>query len=169
MDIVVINGGSSSGKSTIARALQDMMSTPWLVLSVDDLVDALPRRVIDFGDDGSVLLTDEFRAAEQAWNRGLAAIAAAGIGVIVDDVFLGGAASQDRLRAAFASLRVLWVGARCAPEVAEQRESMRGDRPAGMARSQAEVVHTGVAYDLEVDTERLSPIDCATVIASRLR
>jgi chloramphenicol 3-O phosphotransferase len=35
----------------------------------------------------------------------------------------------------------------------------------GMAASQADVVHQGVAYDLEVDTARAESMECARAIA----
>ncbi|NEE45547.1 chloramphenicol phosphotransferase, partial [Streptomyces sp. SID8455] len=72
----------------------------------------------------------------------------------VDEVFLSGAAGQRRWSERLGGLEVLWVGVRCEPEVAAGRETARGDRVAGMAASQAELVHRGVAYDLEVDTTR---------------
>jgi chloramphenicol 3-O phosphotransferase len=170
VDVVVLNGGSSSGKSTIARTLQRLLPPVWLCFSIDDLVDAMPPDdgSITFGADGWVGLGEHFPAAEQAWYRGLAAMAAAdGPGLLVDDVFLGGARSQQRVAAGLASLRVLWVGVRCDPDVAVERERARGDRPAGMARTQAEAVHIGVHYDLEVDSTSSSPADCAKLIAAR--
>ena len=45
-------------------------------------------------------------------------------------------------------------------------EAAREDRIAGMAASQATIVHEGVAYDLEVDTTSTAPIECARVIAA---
>jgi chloramphenicol 3-O phosphotransferase len=45
----------------------------------------------------------------------------------------------------------------------------RGDRVAGMAASQAEVVHQGVAYDLQVDTTRTEALECARAIAARVQ
>ena len=39
--VVVLNGGSSSGKTGIARCLQAILPQPWIGLGVDDLVDAL--------------------------------------------------------------------------------------------------------------------------------
>jgi chloramphenicol 3-O phosphotransferase len=60
---------------------------------------------------------------------------------------------------------VLWVGVRCAAAVAASREVARGNRVGGMALSQAEVVHHGVAYDLEVDTTHAEALDCAHQIA----
>jgi chloramphenicol 3-O phosphotransferase len=62
-------------------------------------------------------------------------------------------------------LRVLWVGVRCDGAVAAGREVARGDRVIGMAASQAEVVHRGMVYDLEVDTTRAESMECARAIA----
>ncbi len=38
-----------------------------------------------------------------------------------------------------------------------------------MAASQAEVVHRGVVYDLEVDTTHTESLDCARAIAARVK
>lgn len=167
----MLNGGSSSGKTGIARCLQAVLPDPWLRLSVDDLVDALPASGggISFGTDGSVVVDERFRALEAAWMAGLAAMARAGARLILDDVFLGGAESQARVRAALDGLAVLWVGVRCDAETAAGRELARADRTAGMAASQAEIVHRGVAYDLEVDTSHSESIDCARAIAAAVR
>ena len=82
--------------------------------------------------------------------------------------FLGGRSSQERLASALAGLPVVWIGVRCAPEVAEARERSRSDRVGGMARLQATRVHQGVAYDLIVDTTAASAADCARTVASHL-
>lgn len=172
--IIVLNGGSSSGKTGIARCLQAILPQPWIRLGVDDLLDALPSALMDsgsgvaFGAQGEVTLGDGFRAIEAAWMTGVAAMARAGARVIIDDVFLGGAASQERVRAHLGGLEVLWVGVRCAPEIAVGREIARGDRVSGMAASQAEMVHVGVTYDLEVDTGKTESLDCARAIAARV-
>ena len=173
--IIVLNGGSSSGKSTIVRRLQQVLPRPWLHLGVDELVAALPPALLDsddgieFGSAGQVRPGDGFRAAESAWLTGLAAMARSGAQLIVDDVFLEGALSQQRMRDHFEELVVLWVGVRCDPAVAVAREQARGDRTAGMAASQAEVVHHGVSYDFEVDTSRTTAENCARSIAERVR
>jgi chloramphenicol 3-O phosphotransferase len=174
--VVVLNGGSSSGKSSIARSLQDQLGSTWMTLGVDDLIRALPRgayptgdrRVIDVGRNGSVTVGEAFRQAEVAWYAGLAAIARSGTGLIVDEVFLGGRDSQDRLAVALSGLPVLWVGVHCTPAVAAARERDRPDRIAGMAEQQARLVHDGVRYDLIVDTTDTSAGKCAASIAARL-
>ena len=95
-------------------------------------------------------------------------MARAGAPIIVDEVFLGGAASQERWRKALADVGVLWVGVRCDSTVAAGRETARGDRVAGMAASQAEAVHHGVLYDMEVDTTHTESMECARAIAARV-
>ncbi len=171
--MIVLNGGSSSGKSGIARCLQAVLPDPWLALGADTLVQAMPASsqasAIEFAPDGEVIVKAEFRALEAAWIAGVAAMARAGARIIVDEVFLGGAASQQRWLTALDGLRVLWVGVRCASTVAAGRELARGDRIIGMAESQADVVHQGVVYDLAVDTTHTEALECALVIAARLR
>ena len=140
--VIVLNGGSSSGKSGIARCLQAILPEPWLSLGVDMLIEAMPvsaqtsASVIKFPRDGSVVIGPEFRALDEAWAAGVAAMARA--------------------------------GARCDGAVAAAREIARGDRPAGMAASQAGAVHHGVTYDFEVDTTHAEALDCARAIAVRL-
>lgn len=60
----------------------------------------------------------DFMELQTAWMEGVVAMARAGAGGIVDDVFLGGAGSQQRWRRHLGDLDVLWVGVRCESEVA---------------------------------------------------
>jgi chloramphenicol 3-O-phosphotransferase len=48
--VIVLNGGSSSGKTSIARCLQRLLGPTWMTLDVDDLIRALP------GGDGMARL-----------------------------------------------------------------------------------------------------------------
>jgi chloramphenicol 3-O phosphotransferase len=172
--VIVLNGGSSSGKSGIARCLQAVLPDPWLAIGVDTLVEAMPASLrttaagIEFAADGGVSVGPEFGKLQAAWMEGVVAMVRAGARVILDEVFLGGAASQQRWRKVLAGLDVLWVGVRCSGAVAAGREVARGDRVRGMAVSQAEIVHQGVEYDLEVDTTRTESLACARTIAVRV-
>ncbi|MEU3721712.1 chloramphenicol phosphotransferase CPT [Streptomyces sp. NPDC031705] len=173
-NVIVLNGGSSSGKSGIVRCLKAILPQPWINLGVDDLIDRLPPSLLDsgagvsFGEGGEVILGDDWRAMETAWTKGVAAMARAGARIVIDDVFLGGRTDQERLRGHLDGLDVLWVGVRCAPETAAAREIARGDRVPGMAALQAETVHKGVEYDVEVDTTRAESLDCARTIAGHV-
>ena len=152
-----------------------MLMTPWLLLGIDDLIRAMPDEGIEdgsllhIGESGQVEVGPGWRSLDASWYMGVAAIAASGTGVVVDEVFLDGGGGQERLRAAFGGLRVLWVGVKCHPAVARAREALRPDRVAGMAESQAATVHEGVVYDMVVDTSHTSSESCAVTIIEHLR
>jgi chloramphenicol 3-O phosphotransferase len=56
--VIVLNGGSSSGKSGIARCLQAILPDPWLAFGTDNLIQAMPMSLqtsaagIEFAQDG---------------------------------------------------------------------------------------------------------------------
>jgi chloramphenicol 3-O phosphotransferase len=172
--VIVLNGSSSSGKTTMARCLKAILPTPWISLSIDDLLRALPPSLMDsdagiaFGEHGEITIGEGFREITSGWLAGLTAMARAGTRIIYDDVFLSGAESQARLQKHLVDVSVLWVGVHCDAEVAAAREVARGDRVVGGAVSQATKVHEGVIYDLEVDTTSTESMDCACTIAGRV-
>ncbi|MEV5597323.1 chemotaxis protein [Streptomyces sp. NPDC052496] len=178
-DVVVLNGGSSSGTSTVIRQLQDLLPRPWLTFGVDSFIEALPPSLVTpeasanapglgLAPDGSITVGPVFQALQTDWQEGVAAVARTGTGVLLDEVFLAGGAGQERWRRTLKGLTVLWVGVRCAPETAAAREAARGDRITGMAATQAELVHQGVTYDIEVDTTDTDPLTCAQRIAAHI-
>ena len=175
VQVIVLNGGSSSGKSGIARCLQAVLPEAWLAIGVDTLIDVMPPRLqlgaegIGFADDGEITIGADFRRLEDAWMEGVAAMVRAGARVIVDDVFLGGTESRQRWEKVLHGLGVLWVGVRCDAAVAAGRELARGDRVSGMAEVQADLVHRGMTYDVEVDTTRAEAVECAKAIAERIK
>jgi chloramphenicol 3-O phosphotransferase len=176
-DVIVLNGGSSAGKSSLARSLQELLDRPWVVLGTDVLLsalapslvgDAAPRRgrrpLLTYGADGAVHVDSSLRPVETAWLAGIVAMAKAGLGVILEEVLLDGGAGQRRLTAALTGLSTLWVGVRCDPAAAAAREQSRSDRIAGMAISQAAKAHDGVRYDVDVNTTATPSEDCARTV-----
>ena len=172
--VVILNGASSSGTSTIARALQRQLPRPCLVTGVDHLVEMMPAWMMGhpdrllFADDGSIAVGAGFRRLEAAWRCGVAAMARRDAPVIVDEVLLGGAAGQAAWRDALGDLPVLWVGVQCALPELLTRERRRGDRVTGQAETQAAIVHRGMAYDLIIDTTTASPDECAARIVGHV-
>jgi chloramphenicol 3-O phosphotransferase len=167
--VLVCNGGSSSGKSSLTRALQLVLPGVWLRFSVDTLIDACPPSLLapdglDLAPDGEVHVGAAFTEVEERWMAGIARMAELGAQVLVEDGFVSGPAAQERWRRALQHVPVGWVGVRCDPGVAADRERMRGDRGEGMARLQAESVHVGIDYDLEVDTTAREPAEVADVV-----
>ena len=169
--IIMINGASSTGKTSLIRALQNRLPDDWLTFGTDSLITAMPLRLDGHPEglmiyaDGRVTVGPAYKALEVSWRRGLAAMARAGVRLVLDEVMLSGGEEQRLWNEAFEDLNVLWVGVRCDPEVAAAREVARGDRVIGMSALQAGPVHAGVAYDLEIDTTHASPDECARLIA----
>jgi chloramphenicol 3-O phosphotransferase len=171
VDVIVLNGVSSSGKSTLARRLQDELAGTWLTFGIDTLIGATSDTA-NFGLDGLVFVSDgsihvgpAFRRLEAAWLEGLATMARAGVPLILDEVFLEGATSQERLAGVLDGLRVVWVGVMCDEEVAVSREALRGDRIVGMTERQTTIVHAGVTYDVIVDTTHRAADELAREVA----
>lgn len=78
--VVVLNGGSSSGKSSLTRELQPLLPGTWLRFSVDTLIDACPPQLLsqgglDIAANGSIDVGEAFTRIEQCWMAGLAAMA----------------------------------------------------------------------------------------------
>ena len=190
VDVIVLNGVSSSGKTTLAEALQDELGETWLIFGIDTLLSALPLALLEihpdatigthprehhvreggiaFDADGTITVGAEFRRLESAWLKGVAAVADSGVRLILDEVFLDGVLSQDRLRHALAGQRIAWFGVTCDDDVAARRERERGDRVVGASEKQSLLVHEGVLYDLVVDTTVRTPPDVARQIVDYL-
>jgi chloramphenicol 3-O phosphotransferase len=94
--------------------------------------------------------------------RAVAALAAEGNNLIVDDVMLG--PTMADYRTLLADFDVSVVGIRAPLAVLEDREAQRKDRLIGLARWQYDLVHEGMKYDLEVDTSTDTPSSCALKI-----
>ncbi len=172
--VVVLNGASSAGKTSIVRELQRILPQTWLADGIDVLLELLPPSLRDneaglkFTSDQTFIVGPELRRVEQAWMRSIATIAREGVDVFIDDVFLGGSASQARWRDALGGVPQRFVAVYCSREVLVAREQARGDRHAGSAADQVDRVHEGVDYDFTVDTTRASTEQCARQIAAYL-
>ena len=178
--IVLLNGVGSVGKSSIAKALQAIASTPFLHVQMDSFLEMMPEASFGHPDglifetrqeDGKPAVVIHGGPVAERTFRGMrhavAAMAAQGNDMIVDDVLLNGVAAEYvELLAPFTLILVKVF----APlDVLEARESARGDRMIGLARWQFERVHAGIAYDLEVDTSRATALECAQFIKQRFR
>jgi chloramphenicol 3-O phosphotransferase len=173
--VIVLNGTSSAGKTSLARALQDHLDDVWLLLGVDTFITALPWRLTGTADghtinaDGSIDLGPAWRAERARWRIAVAELARLGSNIVLDEVFTEGAIDQARWRDALDGLDVTWIRVGCDVDVAESRERARGDRDLGMARHQAATVHVGVDYDIEVDTTSTTPGEVADALAAQIQ
>lgn len=156
--IIFLNGTSSSGKSSIARELLQVLDEPYFHIPVDAF--HAMRSHCEVAPDE---LRGVLRRTWMGFHRAVASMAASGNNVVVDHVL----SEQWRLLdclGLFAPGDVVLVGVRCSPQELERRERERGDRPMGLAARQLEQVHAHGLYDIECDTDTDSAADCALQI-----
>lgn len=175
--IILLNGIGSAGKSSIARALQEITAEPFLHFSMDLFLEMLPPRYFDH-PDGLVFETiteddhpsvvihegEISRRTLRGMRQAAAAMAAAGNNLIIDDVMIGAGEARDDYARLLAPYRLHWVGVHAPLDVLEARERQRADRMIGLARWQFPRVHAGMRYDLDLDTSKVSPQEAALKI-----
>jgi chloramphenicol 3-O phosphotransferase len=154
--VILLNGPSSSGKSTLGRALQRKMDSPFLYFSSDQLVEA--KVLPDLARLGAEWEWKRIRPRFfDGFHRSIAALAEAGNDLIVEHVLECEAWYLDCLRL-LAPHDLFFVGVHCPLEELERRERARGNRYIGEGRSHLEEgVHTWGPYDFEIDTSLRDP------------
>ncbi len=176
--VIILNGVGSVGKTSTARALQDVAVKPFLHVSVDTFAAMLPERMFGHPDgmifetiqeDGKpsiVIQTGPVMARTMRGMRhAIAALAAQGNDLVVDDVMME-ASEADEYRALLTQATLRFVGLFAPLDVLEARERARGDRELGLARWQFDRVHRGQAYDLEIETTDTTPVENARRICA---
>lgn len=153
--VILLNGTSSSGKSSIARALLGLLDGTWFHMPVDAF----------HGLRGGNPLAGEGLQAEidrtvKGFHRAVAGMAAGGNNLVVDHPLSRRWRLLDLLDLLVPEDTVL-VGVRCPLPELERRERERGDRQPGLAAQQFDHVHAHEVHDLDVDTSLLSPEECA--------
>ena len=150
--IILINGPSSAGKSTLANALHKAIDEPFLHFSFDVFIEC------------NVIPMEKIRQEQIDWptmrpqvfngyHRCLQALASAGNNLIVDHINEQQSWLDD-LVYLLADDDVFFAGVHCSVEELERREKARGDRRIGEARRDLEYVHSFSDYDFELNAER---------------
>jgi chloramphenicol 3-O phosphotransferase len=186
--VIVLNGPSSSGKTTLAVALQRRFAADgecWFVYAMDDYFAKVPFDWVTAGkhvgvhaEEGVVLENVDGvfrmrmgpigRRVLVAWRGAVGSAARAGLNVIADD----GVLTKDEWlgwQAELDGLDAHWVRVQIALDVLEEREQARSDRMPGHARAQYEDSYRYPTYDAEVDTGTLDPDAAAASVLAGWR
>ena len=185
--IIILNGAPRSGKSSIARAIQESFDGPWMNLGVDSYEQITPPQLrpgIGLRPGGERPDLEVFvPRLYAALHESIAAHSRLGLNVVTDvghhDAYSKPLDCLADCARRLAGLPVLFVGVRCPIEIIMERraasEAGRGyvtgcsDDPVPLpVRLWQEAVHQPGIYDLEVDTSVLGPEQCADAIRQRL-
>ena len=166
--IIVFNGASSSGKSSILHQFQSVAEEPWLEAGVDQFIKMLPDRFSNlplwqiFPNNSSQTMSLGSQLV-LAMHGAVREMAKAGLNVLVDQVLADKSCLDDCVNA-FYDLPAFFIGVKCPLEILEERERNRINGVLGLARFQFDRVHRYAHYDFEVDSSVYSISDCANLI-----
>jgi chloramphenicol 3-O phosphotransferase len=155
MQIIYLNGPSSVGKTTLAKALQEALNEPFLHMSFDKAIGWMPQKMNDWTQgscsttgfswkqtqDANGLLMHELQMGhfankmQHTFRDVILNLAQRGHHLIIDDFTV----SQDHLdiwKAMLKDFSVLWVKLKAPLEVLEKREKERKERIVGSSRAQ---------------------------------
>lgn len=163
--MVLLNGVSSSGKSSIARRLLIDLERPFFHMGID-MIGAMRSESRTHELDPAELAT-VLRRTRAGFHRAVAAMAAAGNDIVMDHVLSEPWRLRDCLTA-MNGIDVVFVGVHCSLDELHRREQQRDDRPLGTAANQIDAVHAHGIYDLELDTSTATIESCSAQITTFL-
>jgi len=171
--IIFLNGCGSSGKTSIAKAIQHESPELWLSFGVDTFIDMIPfgrqesylkfipgqndrgpTMHVESGPEGGKLFSVMPQFAEMLADRRN--------NLIIDEVIF----DEEALKAYVQQLTshtVYYIGVFCDLADMQEREVLRRDRCIGLSNDQIDRVHQGVlnSYDFKVNTTAISPFEGA--------
>jgi chloramphenicol 3-O phosphotransferase len=185
--IIFLNGASSAGKTSLGKALQDVLNEPYLLLGLDTFFHAVPARwaggppgpyrhlgfhYVDLPpEDGHPVLGIGYGPVGWrilvGFHQATAALVRSGNPVVIDEMLLDESV-RDHWFEVLRPLGAFFVGVSCDLDELERRERERGNRP-GLARWSTQRVHTGVQYDMTVETTSKTPMSCAEEIVNEIK
>jgi len=183
--VIILNGPSCVGKSSIIKAFQAKQNNLWLSIGIDNffvgvlppkfyLEDTPEHRLVMHGvaseDKEGKLFTlnvgPKGQKVIKGMHRAIAAYANTGNNVIVDYIKYDDAWLAD-IKKSLGDLKVIWVGVTAPLESIKNREKTRGTSPEGHARSCYHTVNKDI--DLMINTESITPDQAADQIIKFLK
>ncbi|AWW74521.1 chloramphenicol phosphotransferase [Erythrobacter sp. KY5] len=177
--VIILNGVSSAGKSSLARAIQEKADRTFLHIEMDAFISFLPNghefrsewfevqkisggssilpHIVN-GPRGEALLSVMRQFVYNAADKGL--------DVVVDEVCHAREVREYREGLTDHNLTVVQVHAPL--DVVAAREKARGDRLIGLGKEQSSHLHDGIDYDEVVDTSSGPAHQLAALLLNRI-
>jgi chloramphenicol 3-O-phosphotransferase len=159
--IILLNGASSSEKTTISHALRGVLSDLNYIVQLDDFLEMLPNQ--------SRQVTEEmvFQASINL-NTTVKYLSDMGKNSIIDHVITS-KCIFEAFAEIFKNYHVLTVKITCPIYETLKREKARGDRVSWDTESSAPYIYPDEIYDIIIDTYANSPEECAMNIAGLIK
>ena len=160
--LILLNGPSSAGKSTIANELREKLrrrGADPAVISIDNYM--------KISTDEEIWEDDVFEIVPDM-GRDITAALQEGKWVIADHVITSARIYEALLDAA-AGFRIITVLVTCSLETLQKREQERGNRFPGSAEASLRFLYPKEGYDLRIDSEQTAPAVSAEKIMELFR
>lgn len=161
--VILLNGASSSGKSTLAKSLQKYVKInkkeEFNVVSIDDF--------LNMSVDKPVYEEDVFEISPLIC-RQASDILKTGRGVIIDHVITSERVYKQ-LAETLKEYKSIKIWTKCPLNELEKRETARKNRCVGTAKASFECLYPKDGYDLILNTFELSTEECCKKICDLLR
>lgn len=168
---ILLQGVSSSGKTTISKELIRSQRLKFVHLSLDEFVHGCVKFInglfpdLEPSDqerdvDALPVLMEPMFMLYFSTNK---LLALTGHHVVADTV-IDRQEMMEKFIETLSGIPVVFVKVKCSKDELMRREKQRGDRRIGLALEQFDSVYAFGHYDFEVDTETLSPVEAAEKI-----
>lgn len=163
--IIFLNGVTSSGKTSIVEALQDREDCYFYVVANDLFQEMVGERFLreDYWAHLSRVIIIMYHTAKLMSDMGH--------DVLIDGILVERpeiAPHYEQLREILRDNPLSIVEVACPLEICRERNIARGDRCENQSAEQADIMARGISYALRVETDQLSPEECAEVIVREL-
>jgi chloramphenicol 3-O phosphotransferase len=170
--VIILNGPSAAGKSSLQKSIQRLAPVPYLNVGIDNFFnDLFPdehgklgvKAETDFGNDLRwVTIADNLvylhvgpqgKKIIDGMHKAIAAYAKAGNNVVVDYIMYEQSWMKDLLYE-LQGCPVYLVGVNVPLDILQAREQARSTSPIGHAGSHYNTVHVGNSYDMWIDNSQ---------------
>ena len=184
--IIFLNGSSSSGKTSISKAIQYLIDQPFLTLGVDTFIAMMPHKYLSYGEKsqegcffekgrnhhGITVSCNSGPFGDLVFKTAIDVVkimADNGLNLIIDEVIWSDA-RINKYKTILAKHSILFVKVFCERHSSQERELLRGDREIGLSNDQIDKINSiKFQYDLEINTDVLSSFEAAKEIVNKLR
>lgn len=160
--IFYLNGTSSSGKSSVAIELQELIKSPVFYFSIDTLLYSLSPPILDsIQGKRAGAIAINWNSIFLGYFECIASLHRTGNSVIADCPVYSDELQKNFTTTLGPLTEKFVVGIHCPIEILRKREIDRGDRAVGLVDRQFPTIHSRLNYDLTVDSGIRSPKEIA--------
>ena len=163
--VLYLNGVTSTGKTTLAKAIQEKADINFYTFSNDTFQQMISRKFLTRNYWGylSEAIIQAYKTAKMMSDNGINVIYD-GMVLEVDEL----KPHYEQINKIFSDAPFIMVEVFCPLEICKQRNFERGDRGINQSEEQSNIMSKNVKFDISVDTSLNSAEECAKKILESL-